>query len=169
MIPKCWNILRKLKTKDTIFPKRLLPLFFPLYLYQFKIRALHGFKYSHKTYKFFFLLFKLNSASSIRSPSYWAVGFVWLGRWKSRMIENIERMEKWEDWKDLVFPRVCLVGKMEKWRDEKLICLDEKKNERMKNIVGINLLLYPYYLKYFIFIFNYITHKYINIFISKSI
>ena len=85
------------------------------------------------------------------------------------MIENIERIEKWEDKKDLVFPRVCLVGKMEKWRDEKLICLDEKKNERMKNIVGINLLLYPYYLKYFIFIFNYITHKYINIFISKSI
>ena len=64
---------------------------------------------------------------------------------------------------------MCLVGKMEKRRDEKLICLDEKKNERMKNIVGINLLLYPYYLKYFIFIFNYITHKYINIFISKSI
>ena len=85
------------------------------------------------------------------------------------MIENIERIEKWEDKKDLVFPRVRLVGKMEKWRDEKLICLDEKKNERMKNIVGINLLLYPYYLKYFIFIFNYITHKYINIFISKSI
>ena len=78
-------------------------------------------------------------------------------------------MEKWEDRKDLVFPRVCLVGEMEKWRDGKLLCLDEKKNERMKNIVGINLLLYPYYLNYYIFIFNYITHKYINIFISKSI
>ena len=85
------------------------------------------------------------------------------------MIENIERIEKWEDKKDLVFPRVYLIGEMEKLRDGKLVCLDEKKNERMKNIVGINLLLYPYYLKYFIFIFNYITHKYINIFISKSI
>ena len=64
---------------------------------------------------------------------------------------------------------MCLVGEMEKWRDGKLVCLDEKKNERMKNIVGINLLLYPYYLKYYIFIFNYIAHKYINIFISNSI
>ena len=51
---------------------------------------------------------------------------------------------------------------MEKWRDEKLVCLDEKKNEKMKNIFDINLLLYSYYLKYYIFIFNYITHKYIN-------
>ena len=81
----------------------------------------------------------------------------------------VGEMEKWEDRKDLVFPRVCLVGEMEKWRDGKLLCLDEKKNERMKNIVGINLLLYPYYLNYYIFIFNYITHKYINIFIRKSI
>ena len=48
---------------------------------------------------------------------------------------------------------------MEKWENRKLICFDEKKNEKMKNIVGINLLLYPYYLKYYIFIFNYITHK----------
>ena len=67
------------------------------------------------------------------------------------------------------FPCVCLVREIEKQKDEKLVCLDEKKNEKMKNIVGINLLLYPYYLKYYIFIFNYITHKYINIFISKSI
>ena len=64
---------------------------------------------------------------------------------------------------------MCLVGEMEKRRNGKLVCLDEKKNERMKNIVGINLLLYPYYLKHYIFIFNYITYKYINIFISKSI
>ena len=49
---------------------------------------------------------------------------------------------------------MCLVGEMKKWKDEKLVCLDEKKNERIKNIVGINLLLYPYYLKYYnIFLF----------------
>ena len=49
---------------------------------------------------------------------------------------------------------MCLVGEMEKWKDGKLVCLDEKKNERIKNIVGINLLLYPYYLKYYsIFLF----------------
>ena len=57
---------------------------------------------------------------------------------------------------------MCLVEEMEKWRNEKLVCLDEKKNEKMKNIVDINLLLYSYYLKYYIFIFNYITHRYIN-------
>ena len=27
---------------------------------------------------------------------------------------------------------------MEKWRDDELICLVEKKNERMENEVGIN-------------------------------
>ena len=77
-----------------------------------------------------------------------------MGRWKSGRIENNEGIEKWEARKYLVFPRVCLVGEMEKWKDGKLVCLDEKKNERMKNIVGINLLLYPYYLKYYsIFLF----------------
>ena len=29
-------------------------------------------------------------------------------------------MKKWKDRKYLVFPRVCLVGGMEKWEDEKL-------------------------------------------------
>ena len=29
-------------------------------------------------------------------------------------------MEKWEDRKDLVFPYVCLVGGVEKQKDEKL-------------------------------------------------
>ena len=32
---------------------------------------------------------------------------------------------------------------MEKWKDRKLICLVEKKNERMKNEVDINLQLCP--------------------------
>ena len=32
---------------------------------------------------------------------------------------------------------------MEKWRDRKLICSTEKKNERMKDEVGINLQLCP--------------------------
>ena len=36
-------------------------------------------------------------------------------------------MEKWEDEKHLVFPRVCLVGGMEKWEGGKLFCLVEKK------------------------------------------
>ena len=39
---------------------------------------------------------------------------------------------------------MCLVGRMEKWRDGKFICLVEKKNERMENEVGINLLLRSY-------------------------
>ena len=78
------------------------------------------------------------------------------------MIENNKRMKSRRIEKILFFFCVCLVGEMEKWRDEKLICLDEKKNEKMKNIVDINLLLYPYYLKYYIFIFNYIPYKYIH-------
>ena len=53
-------------------------------------------------------------------------------------------MKKWDDRKDLVFPHLCLVGRVEKQRDEKLFCLVEIKNERMKNKVDINLPLYPY-------------------------
>ena len=53
-------------------------------------------------------------------------------------------MEKLEDRKDLVFPHLCLVGGVEKWRDKKLFCLVEMKNKRMKNKVDINLPLCPY-------------------------
>ena len=52
-------------------------------------------------------------------------------------------MEKWKDRKDLAFSHLCLVRRVEKWRDEKLFCLVEIKNERMKNKVDINLLLCP--------------------------
>ena len=37
------------------------------------------------------------------------------------------------------------------WRDGKLFYLVEKKNEKMKNIVSTNLLLYPYYIKHYFF------------------
>ena len=47
-------------------------------------------------------------------------------------------MEKWEDRKYLVFPRVYLVGGVEKWEDGKLFCLVEKKSERIENVVYIN-------------------------------
>ena len=40
----------------------------------------------------------------------------------------------WEDKKDFVF-LMCLVGIMKKWKDKKLICLVEMKNERMENEV----------------------------------
>ena len=65
-------------------------------------------------------------------------------KWKSGRVENCGRMEKWEDRKDLVFPHLCLVGKVEKQNDGKLFCLVEIKNEIMKNKVDINLPLYPY-------------------------
>ena len=56
-----------------------------------------------------------------------------MGGWKiSRM------MEKWEDRKYLVFPRVCLVGRMEKWEGGKLLCLIKKKSRRIENVVYIN-------------------------------
>ena len=64
--------------------------------------------------------------------------------WKSGKVENCGKMEKWEDRKDLVFPHLCLVGRMEKQRDGKLFCLVKIKNEMMKNKVDINLPLYPY-------------------------
>ena len=50
-----------------------------------------------------------------------------------------------------------MVG-IEKWRDEKLLCLVEKKNERTIHVVHTNLLLCPYYIKkmvYNFFFFNY--------------
>ena len=55
-------------------------------------------------------------------------------------------MEKWEDKKDLVFPRMCLVGGVEKWEDGKLFYLVEKKSGRIENVVYINGLFYPYYI-----------------------
>ena len=48
------------------------------------------------------------------------------------------RMEKWEDKKYLAFPRVCLVGGMEKWEGGKLFCLVQKKIERIENVIYIN-------------------------------
>ena len=50
--------------------------------------------------------------------------------------------------KDLVFSRMCLVGRIEKWRDEKLFYLIEKKSERIENKVSIKLPpLYPIQVK----------------------
>ena len=53
--------------------------------------------------------------------------------WKSS-----RRMEKCEDRKYLVFPRVCLVERVEKWEGGKLFCLVEKKSGRIENVVYIN-------------------------------
>ena len=55
-------------------------------------------------------------------------------------------MEKWKDKKNLVFPRVYLVGGVKKWEGEKLFCLVENKSERIENVVYINWLLYPCYI-----------------------
>ena len=59
--------------------------------------------------------------------------------WKSRRMKNCGRIEKWKDRKYLVFPRVCLVGGVEKWEGGKLFCLIEKKSEseRIENVVYI--------------------------------
>ena len=45
-----------------------------------------------------------------------------------------------------------MVG-IEKWGDEKLLCLVEKKNERTIHVVHINLLLCPYYIKKMVYNF----------------
>ena len=64
-----------------------------------------------------------------------------MGGWKIS-----ERMEKWKNRKDLVFPHVYLVERVEKWDGEKLFCLVGEKNGKMKNVIYINWLLYPYYI-----------------------
>ena len=47
-------------------------------------------------------------------------------------------MDKWEDRKYLLFPLVCLVGRVEKQESEKLFCLVREKKGMMKNIIYIN-------------------------------
>ena len=53
--------------------------------------------------------------------------------------EDKKRREdgKWENRKDFMFSHLCLVGRVEKWRDEKLFYLVENK-------VYINLSSCPY-------------------------
>ena len=41
----------------------------------------------------------------------------------------------------IVFSYMYLVGRIEKWKDRKLLYLVEKKCERIKNITYINLLI----------------------------
>ena len=53
-------------------------------------------------------------------------------------MENYRRKEKWEDKKYLVFPLVCLVGRVEKWEGGKLFYLVGEKKERMENVIYIN-------------------------------
>ena len=72
-----------------------------------------------------------------------------LERWKSRRIENKKVIEKWEDKRYFIFPRVCLIGRMKNWKDEKFICLVEEKNERIEKVVHINLLSCSYYIKHY--------------------
>ena len=51
-------------------------------------------------------------------------------RWKSREIKNYENLKKKKKWRnniDLIFPHMCLVERMKKWKDEKLYFLVEEK------------------------------------------
>ena len=66
-------------------------------------------------------------------------------RWRSATIENGEWIEKWEDMGDFSFSYLCLVREVEKWRNKKkIVWLIKKKNERIENVVCINLLSCPY-------------------------
>ena len=53
-------------------------------------------------------------------------------------------MEKWENRKNFSFSHLCLVGRVEKWRDGTLFCLVYIKNERIENRVRINSQSCPY-------------------------
>ena len=53
--------------------------------------------------------------------------------WKSKKVRGkVEKIEKWEDGSDLIFSNLCLVGKIEKWRDKKLFYFVRKKNEMIE-------------------------------------
>ena len=66
-------------------------------------------------------------------------------RWRSATIENGEWIEKWEDMRDFSFSYLYLVREVEKWRNKKkIVWLIKKKNERIENVVCINLLSCPY-------------------------
>ena len=58
---------------------------------------------------------------------------------------------------------MCLVGIIEKLRDKKLSYLVKKKNEKIENLICMNLLTCPYLCKtLYYFIYYYITHKHIE-------
>ena len=60
--------------------------------------------------------------------------------WKSGKNQKIENDRKVEEYKRFIFSLICvLVGRIAKWRDEKIFYLVEKKNERIENIICINL------------------------------
>ena len=61
-------------------------------------------------------------------------------------VRLVRGVKKWEDGKYLIFPLVCSVEGVEKWEGEKFFCLVGEKKGRMKNIIYINWLLYPYYI-----------------------
>ena len=50
-----------------------------------------------------------------------------MGGWKSEKVENRGRIEKWEDRNVFTFLHLCLVERVEKWRNEKLFGLVENK------------------------------------------
>ena len=63
--------------------------------------------------------------------------------WRSEKVERYKisgMMKKWEDRKDLVFPRVGLVGWVEKWENRKLFC---KKSGGMKKCSLYKLTIIP--------------------------
>ena len=77
-------------------------------------------------------------------------------KWKSGMMENCGRIEKWDDGKYLVFPLMCLVGGVEKWKGRKLFCLVGEKKRMMENVIYINWLLYLCYIicKKYIYLYS---------------
>ena len=57
---------------------------------------------------------------------------------ENNYVTKTKILQDWEDRKYFIFPHLCLVERMKKWRDEKRFCLVEKKNERIENVVCVN-------------------------------
>ena len=70
--------------------------------------------------------------------NYWSV---WMEEWKIGRIENEEGIGKWEDSKYLVFFHMCLVGRMEKWREKThLFGWEYKREDRKCNLYKFQLI-----------------------------
>lgn len=65
----------------------------------------------------------------------------WVEKWEDKKLGRDRKVRQWKRF--IIFSQMYLIGRMEKWRKEKHNYLFEKKNERMENVIQINLLSCP--------------------------
>lgn len=65
----------------------------------------------------------------------------WVEKWEDKKLGRDRKVRQWKRF--IIFSQMYLIGRMEKWRKEKHNYFFEKKNERMENVIQINLLSCP--------------------------